>query len=49
VGLSDSEQRALARVPRDEMTADELAVLAKLSHEAGMIARDDNYRRRGLL
>jgi len=49
VGLSDSEQRALARVPRDEMTADELARLAKLSNEAGLVARDDNYRRRGLL
>lgn len=49
VGLSDSEQRALARVPRGELTADELAVLAKLSCEAGLIARDENYRRKGLL
>ena len=48
VGLNDAEQVREALRPVSELTPDELALLVKLSHEAGLDARTELWRRNGV-
>lgn len=48
VGLSDHEQVTEALRPVSELTPDQLALLVKHSHEAGLEARTELWRRNGV-
>ena len=49
VGLSDHEQVREALRELSELTPDEVQLLVKLSHEAGLEARNELWRRNGVL
>jgi len=48
VGLSDHEQVQESLRPLSELTPDQVALLVKLSHEAGLEARTELWRRKGV-
>lgn len=48
VGLSDHEQVHESLRPLSELTPDQVALLVKLSHEAGLEARTELWRRNGV-